>query len=619
MSTLRAFSRLLVYPGQLDSPDAHRAFREMNGLLREGSLLSPVVNVILFALVFSATRSTGAPEWRYLLFFTLIVVSVYRFAQLKRWDPNGDDDDSAVRNLRGAVLLTFFTSLIWAVFSLCSDFDPMSPQGMIMVVAMAGLSAGGTLTLAPSFLSSSVFCGLLVSSIAARFFLVETTESLTLGTMMVLYLVFMLKAGKLMNETMRQNILTRLAGERTSSKLLEMTNRLERTNRELRIQKRRAEDSAAARSNFLANMSHEIRTPLNGILGTTDLLLDDMNHSAERDSVQVVRDSADTLLRMLNDILDFSKIDAGQLELEYYETKLDEELRNVCKLFQPLAEKKQISYSWSFDEGVPALVRTDGLRITQIVTNLISNAIKFTPEGGAISLLCKWQDGDQEGANSEFVVVVEDTGPGIPKEMQRRIFSPFMQADTSVTRKYGGTGLGLSISNSLARLLQGSLTLGEGTAGGTCFTLRVPVELVKAAPPRSIEHEFEQGPEKAEIAGSITPARVLVVEDNPVNQKLMLRILEKEGFLVEVADNGEEAVKKSEEDFDLILMDCQMPVLDGYEATRRIREREKQDFVSKRVPIVAVTAHAMSGDREKCLAVGMDDYLSKPVRRAGAS
>jgi signal transduction histidine kinase/ActR/RegA family two-component response regulator len=383
------------------------------------------------------------------------------------------------------------------------------------------------------------------------------------------------------------------------------TAELVRVNEELRRAKEAAEEASRLKSQFLANMSHDLRTPMNGVIGMTALALATDLNEQQRDYLTTVQNAAESLLCLLNDILDFSKIEAGKLTLEALPFDLREVVEQTVKSLRVSADQKGLAVGWRVDPAIPARLAGDPVRFRQILTNLVSNAIKFT-EQGRVDV-----EVDLEAALSDEVAIriaVRDTGIGIPPDKLATIFEPFTQADGSTTRRFGGTGLGLSISSRLAELMGGRIWVESELGKGSTFyvTLRFPA----AAP------EAPTSPQRAETGRRAAPGlRILVAEDNPINQKVIARMLETEGHRVTVAADGRQALEFIErEPFDLILMDVQMPGMSGLEAARRIRERERA--TGGRIPIIALTASAMKGDRERCLEAGMDDYLSKPVRPA---
>ena len=530
----------------------------------------------------------------------------------------------------------------------------------------------------------------------------------------------------------------------------ELENRVLKRTEEMRRAKETAEEASRVKSQFLANMSHEIRTPLNGIMGMTDLALGTEITTEQREYLDTVQQSADSLLVVINDILDFSKIEAGKIELELAEFDLRDCLESTLKILSFRADEKGLELLCEISPEVPEVVRGDSSRLRQILTNLVGNAIKFTNEGEvAMKVEVKSQENDN---NSTLQFTVSDTGIGIPPEKQEIIFDPFSQADTSTTRKYGGTGLGLTISARLVELMGGRIWLESEVGRGTQFfftaqmkSSEMPSAVGSIAPPEilrgvkvlvvddnstnrrildgmlkrwemrptlvaggevaleelaaaretgdpyrliltdmhmpkmdgfSLIERIRQRPELAtatimmltsaghrgdaercrqlgvaayllkpirlselreaialvlgarEMTGAVplvtryslqdardplTVLQILVAEDNAVNQRLVVRLLEKRGHRVVLAGDGQQAIEAlNQGTFDLVLMDIQMPEMDGLVATALIREKEKK--TGKHQPIIALTAHAMTGDRDRCLAAGMDDYLTKPIR-----
>lgn len=359
-----------------------------------------------------------------------------------------------------------------------------------------------------------------------------------------------------------------------------------------------AESATRAKSEFLANMSHELRTPMNGILGLTELLQDAPLAPAHKECVEALSSSASSLLTILNDILDFSKIEAGELTLEQVPFGIDACLAQVHDLLLPLASKKGLAFSYHMEAGVPEAIMGDGARVQQILINLLGNAIKFTPKG-SVQVRVAPRD-------SQLWFAVSDTGIGIPKEQHHYIFNKFTQADASTTRKFGGTGLGLAICQQLVKMMGGTIGVDSAPGLGSVFWFQVPYEVAEMPVDSVVEQTADLAPAKE--------ARLLIVEDHPINRMLLMKLLKKLGIeqVVQV-ENGREALDILAHDrFALVLMDCQMPELDGYEATRLIRAREQEQGLAH-LPIIAMTANAMVGDREKCLKTGMDDYVSKPI------
>jgi signal transduction histidine kinase len=486
-------------------------------------------------------------------------------------------------------------SLAWGLIPVL--FMPTGDPAVdgVLLAGMVGVSSAGTIALSAHRLASGVSLLLVLGPLIEQQAMTPTPLSrYTAAAAVVFGALLFLEA-------------------RNSHRRFTEASRLRFENAAIAEERRRAlvfaEHSNAAKTRFLASVSHELRTPLNGIIGMTQLVAVEPLSALQRQRLDVLRHSAEHLVTVIGDLLDLSRIEFDRIELDAQPTLIAQTVRDVTDLLQPVAEERGLDFEVVFDLGLPAAALMDASRVKQVLHNLIGNALKFTAKGG-VGVAVAMVDG-------HLCFRVSDSGEGIPPDAIERIFDAFEQGPSSTAPARSGTGLGLTISRRLARAMGGDVTCRSIPGRGTTFEFTIAFRPTPRTPsPRpSLSEELAAAGESAD-APVARPGRVLVVEDNEVNALVVRGMLEQMGVDAELAVDGQKALARmGQTRYDLVLMDCQMPVLDGWEATRIWRARETRLRQGQRLPIVALTASAAAGERERCLAAGMDDYLSKPFTR----
>ncbi len=601
-----------------NSDNREKIWQEQIKRVEQNASLSNLISMVVATLLAAVLWVESSHDLILLWMGYMALITVIRFGmgyQQRKLSDNHKFDKRFASYYLIAILLT---ASGWGMAGYFL-FPAVPAQQLMLGFVLSGIASGGVLVMAPILKLYLVYLSLIILPITVRFFQMGDDYTILAFTT-IFYVVLMGSIGARINESFLKSLEIRFHNEslikfmsqaRNESDDLneELSTEIEqrkRVEKELHKAKEVAEAASKTKSEFLANMSHEIRTPMNGVLGTLQLLQGSELTESQRQYVNIAHSSGESLLALLNDILDFSKIEAGKLELELIPFDLHSLGNELTILLKQKADERQVELTTDIDTQIPHVIKGDPVRIRQILVNLMTNAIKFTEKGTvtikAIAL-------EKKPGSVRIRLEVNDTGIGIAEENQRKLFNSFTQADGSTTRKYGGTGLGLAIVRQLVTMMRGRLGVESEEGKGSCFWAEIAFEIP------DVEIVNSDKPEQTKVL-EVLEGKVLLVEDNPVNQIVATKMLEKVGLQFEVANNGQEAVNKLtvEHDFDLVLMDCQMPVMDGYAATQALREYESEKNISH-LPVVAMTANAMEGDKDKCLAAGMDDYISKPVNQ----
>ncbi len=570
-----------------DSPITHKVDAEMTRLLYRSAGFGLFSNFALAVILVAGTLTTHPASLHVPWLTAIVLVSLARFG-LHFAFARAQPPPERLAFWRLAFMAGVAAAgLIWGAAGwFYFESSQLLPR-LLLIFILAGLNAGAARSLAAVPWSYRIYVATTLTPLLGRFVTLSEAGSWTLALITVTYALFLLNTAKLHYADLLR--LWRLIFENEELVLT------------LSEEKSRAEAANQAKGDFLATMSHEIRTPMNGIMGMLQVLEHSPLSPAQKTQVEIAAGSADTLMRLLNDILDFSKIESGKLDFESITFPLPATVSDVVSLLHPRAAQKNLDLIQTLPPALPVYVVGDAVRLKQVLLNLTGNAIKFT-EQGHVEVSVAILRAEADSATLRFGV--RDTGIGMDPATQAKLFQVFSQGDSSMTRRFGGTGLGLAISQRLIQRMGGRIVVHSERGKGSEFSFELTFPIA-TAPAHVSRSPFL--PRRPPLSG-----RILVVEDDRVNQRVIELLLQKLGIESEIVEDGSTSVNLANtQHWDAVLMDCQMPGMDGFEATRQIRK----NLAGRPLPIIALTANAMTGDREACTAAGMDDFLAKPVRQ----
>jgi signal transduction histidine kinase/ActR/RegA family two-component response regulator len=570
---------------------------ECRHLVLSQGLAGALATIGVATLFLSTVRDVHARDHLVGWAFAVVAVSTLRVL-LARWAKRSaiDSDRAWPNSPMVCIVVGLLSGGVWGAAA--TLLFPVGQSELYFVTAflLIGMPAGAISSFGAWWPAYAAYVAASVGPFALYFLTGGRSEFLIAGLAACLFGAFLIREGFVIGQTIRRNIAQRIALTEMTKTLGEALDRADAANR--------------AKSTFLTNMSHELRTPLNAIIGMSELLAEDPDAPQHRQLPHSIHRAGQSLLALISDVLDLSQVEAGKIVLHPAPFAPRQLIDGVLDMFGPEVSAKSLMFDATCSSAVPERFVGDQARLRQVLVNLVGNAIKFTAVG-SVRIEVDLLPGD--GAPQSLRIVVADTGPGIPEHARTRIFSAFQQGDDSVSRAYSGTGLGLKISSDLIALMGGRIDLDSEPGVGSRFAVTVP-EAELPAHLAASANAIGSAQDAAVPARPIGGLRVLVVEDNALNASLVKLMLERDGCSVECAGSGTRALERMRtERWDIVLMDCQMPDMDGYAATRRWRQVELAERRA-RLPIVALTAHAMADDRRRCLEAGMDEYLTKPVK-----